>query len=72
MEFSDLIGVGFYGFPNASNSFLVGISIRSLYKSLPTSYSDTNATTCHSVFHLTNIAPFLNICHLCMVFLLGD
>ena len=39
VELSVLIGVGFYGCPNAYNLFLIDISIRELWKTLPTSDS---------------------------------
>ena len=72
MEFSVLIGVGFYGCPNTSNLVLIGIAIWELWKTLLTSASAADATTCHSVLHSTNITPFLKNFHLCVVCFLDD
>ena len=72
MKLSVLIGVSFCGFPNDFNVFIVGITIRELWKTPPTYASAADATEYHSVLHSTIIAPFLKICHLCVVCLLGD
>ena len=64
-----MIGVGFCIYPNAYNVFLIGITIWSLCKIPPTYASAADATTCRSVFHSTNIAPFLkNLSLVCGVF----
>ena len=67
-----MIGFDFCGCPNDSNVFRIGIAVRSLWKTPPTSASAADATTCRSVLHSTNIAPFLKTCHLCVVCLLSD
>ena len=65
-------GVGFCGWTNDYNVFLIAISIQALWKTLPSSSPATYTTTCCSVLNSTNIAPFLKICHLCVLRLLGD
>ena len=69
MELSVLISVGFCGWPNDSNVFLIGISVWELGKTPATSASAADSTTCRSVLHSTTIAPFLeNISLVCGVF----
>ena len=69
MELSVLTGVSFCGCPNADNVFLIGITIQSLWKTLPTSTYDYDGKTCHTVLHPTNIASFLkNMLLGCSVF----
>ena len=64
-----MISVGVFVFTNASNVFLVGISIWELCNTLKTYASAADAMECRSVFHSTNITPFLkNMPLVCGVF----
>ena len=51
MELPVLVGVGFYGCPNAYTVFIIFIYILALWKNIPTSDYAADATTCLSDFH---------------------
>ena len=59
MEFSVIIDVVLCLCTNDYNVFLIGIAIKELWKTPPTSAYDADATTCRSVLHSTNTTPFL-------------
>ena len=70
MELSVLIGFGYLKCTNYSDVFIIGVVIRKLWNTLPTSASTDDATTCHIFLRSTNTIP-KKMYILCGV-LLGD